>query len=256
MDAIGARDRLKRFDSPSAVYRGYREAETRLTSGKNKDVPMPDEKADPAGAKAWREERGIPADPSGYTIPDDIKPMFTEADAPLVANYTTFAHAKGMTPAQVQDNLRWYAEFAEEQAANVEAADKEAADEVEETLRKEWGAEFRDNKLMAKKFADESIPGVPWFEARLPNDPALGDMAGKTLGNIAGVVKAFTELGLLKFGDVSFAGGEAAKATESRMAELKTIMDTRIDDWNAHPEWRAEYFKLLEASQKRQGAGA
>jgi hypothetical protein len=248
-------DRLKRYENPAAFARAGLEAQTRIMSGKaGEDVPMPDPETDAEGAKKWREERGIPADATGYAVPDDVKSVLTEADAPLVANYTTFAHANGMSQAQVDQNLRWYAQFAEAQAEAIEASDKAAADAAEDKLREEWGADFKTSRTIAKKFADEAIPNVPWFMARIPNDPAYGDMAGKTLGNIPQIMQSFRELGLLKFGDVAFVGGEAAKATESRKAELKLMMDTKIDEWNARPDLRTEYFNILAAEEKRAGA--
>lgn len=248
-------ERLKRLDSPVALYKSYRELEARVTSGKLKDdVPMP---TDEAGAKAWREERGIPADPTGYVLPEAVTKVLTPEDAPVLANFTTYAHKNGMSPKAVEQGVAWYAGLVEEQRVAQETADKAAADATEDALRKEWGEGFRDNQLMARKFSAEAVPGVEFFYARLPNDPEkFGDNAGKTLGNIPGVVQALTQLGLLKYGDVSFAGGEAAKATEGRIAELKNIMDTDFDKWNASPALRTEYFGLLEKQQKKPGAAA
>jgi hypothetical protein len=157
-----------------------------------------------------------------------------------------YAHAKGMSPAEVQRNVEWYTQLTEAQAAAQDQLDRQMAADTEDALRKQWGDGFRDNRQMAAKFGTEAIPGVDWFTARLPD--------GRALGNIPEVVSAFAELGLLKFGDISFAGGEAAKATEGRMAELKTIMTTDIDKWNASPQLRKEYFELLEKAEARAGA--
>lgn len=243
-------DRLKRMDSPVALYRNYRELETRLTSGKGADVPMP---TDEAGAKAWREERGIPADPTGYTLPEAVTKALAPEDAPVLASFTAFAHTKNLPPTAVAAAAEWYTGMVETQRADEAKLDKAAQAATEDALRKEWGEGYRDQMAVAKKFSDEAVPGVPWFMARLPNDPAYGELAGKTLGNIPGAVQAFASLGLLKYGDVSFAGGEAAKATENRMAELKNIMDTKFDEWNASPKLREEYYGLLEKQQKRPG---
>lgn len=247
-------ERLKRYDSPVAFGKAGLEAQTRILSGKvAEDVPMPDEKTDAAGAKAWREERGIPVDPTGYKLPDDVTKALSPDDAPVLANFTTYAHANGMTPKQVEQSVKWYAGLVETQRAEEVALDKGAEAATEDALRKTWGEGYRDNKMMAQKFSSEAIPGVDWFMARLPNDPKFGDNAGKTLGNIPGVVEALAGLGLLKYGDVIFADGAAAKATESRMAELKNIMDTDIDKWNASPALRKEYFEGLEKMAKRPG---
>ena len=65
------------------------------------------------------------------------------------------------------------------------------------------------------------------------------------------MVKGLAKLGLAEYGDVAFAGGEKANATENRIKELKNVMDTNIDEWNAKPALRKEYFDLLAAQEKR-----
>lgn len=239
-------DRLGRYTDPMAAMRAGIEAQNRIMAGRaGEDVPMPDAEKDPEGAKKWREERGIPADPTGYDL-GKLADKLTDADKPVLATYMEYAHSKGMSPAEVQRNVEWYTNLTEAQAQAQEQVDRQMAQETEETLRKQWGDSFRDNRQMAAKFGTEAIPGVDWFTARLPD--------GRSLGNIPEVVAAFAELGLLKYGDISFAGGEAAKATEGRMTELKTIMTTDIDRWNSSPQLRKEYFELLEKSQARAGA--
>lgn len=237
-------DRLKRYASPIAFGQAGIEAQNRIQSGKvADDVPMP---ADPEGAKKWRTERGIPEDATGYKIPDPVATRMTPEDKPVLESFTAFAHSKNAPPAFVEMAAEWYVGMQEEAAAATNEADKKAADATEDALRSEWGDEFRANKTVALRYATEAIPGVEWFTARLPD--------GRALGNIPEVVKALAKFGLMEFGDQAFVGGAAAKATESRIAELKGKMTSNIDEWNAHPEWRKEYFDLLEAEQKRSAA--
>lgn len=245
-------ERAKRYTDPVAMARAGFEAQNRIAAGKvNDDTPMPDPAKDADGAKKWREERGIPVEVTGYTIPDEISAKMLPTDKPVMENFTTFAHGKNWPARFVAEGAEWYTGLMDAQAEQRAAADREAASNVQDDLRKEWGEDYKPNNTIAQRFAEEAIPGVPWFKARLPDDPALGKYAGMALGNITDVVKEFAGLGRLKYGDVAFAGGAAAKATESRMAELKTIMDTDIDKWNANPALRTEYGKLLEAAEKR-----
>lgn len=237
-------ERLKRYDSPVAFAKAGLEAQTKILSGKaTDDTPMPDETKDAPGAKKWREERGIPADPTGYVLPDPIKAKLLPEDAPVLASYTAFAHKKGMAPAEVARGVEWYTDMVDAQAAERNAADKTQQTSVEEGLRKEWGSEFQPFKKVAQRYAEETIPGTNIFLARLPD--------GRMLGNVIDVVKGFATLGIAKYGDVAFAGGEAAKVTESRIAELKNIMSTDWDKWNASPALRKEYNDLLAAEAKR-----
>jgi hypothetical protein len=66
---------------------------------------------------------------------------------------------------------------------------------IEETLRAEWGPEFKANSTLAKRFAEEATPGIDWFNARLAD--------GRQLGSIPDFVRAMADMGREKFGDVS-----------------------------------------------------
>lgn len=236
-------DRLKRYDSPISFGRAGIEAQNRILSGKvNADEPMPDEAANPEGAKKWREERGIPTDPTGYQLPEGIADRLTEEDAPILANYTAYAHKAGMTPAQVAQNVEWYTSLVETQRAEQTEADTKAARDTEDALRTLWGDEFRSQQSAAAKFAREAVPGIDWFTARLPD--------GRLLGNVPGVAQAFAELANLKYGDMAYEGGAGVKVAESRIAELRNIMNTDFAKWESSPELRKEYYSLVEKMPK------
>lgn len=248
-------DRLKRYADPFAFGKAGLEAQARILSGKvGEDIPMPDAKTDPDGAKKWREERGIPLEPTGYDVPDTVKPLLTEADAPVLASYTTFAHEHGMTPAQVKMNLEWYGSLVEGQRAAIEDRDKSGSKAVEETLRKDWANDFTDNQTYMAEFVKSAFGEVPFFMARIPDDPAYGEYAGMTLGNVPAIAKKMAELGRLTLGDVVLENTREGKAQASRKAELKNIMDTDIDKWNQSPDLRKEYFGILEKEGNRGGS--
>lgn len=237
-------ERFKRHDSPLSVGKGYLAADAKINSGKvTIDEPMPDPAKDADGAKAWREARGIPPEASGYTLPDDLTKILLDEDKPVLAAFYADAHKAGIPQQHVAPMVGWYLNMQEAQATERNALDKTQSDEVEETLRAEWGSDFKPNRTIAKTYADEVVPGL--FNARLPD--------GRMVGNSPEMVRGLAQLGRLHYGDVSFAGGEQATASENRMAELKKIMDTDIDKWNASPDLRSEYGKLLEASSKRPG---
>lgn len=245
-------ERLKRYDSPVTFGKAGLEAQDRIQSGKIAPdaVPMPDAKTDPEGNKKWREERGVPVDVAGYTLPDDVTKALLPEDKPVLASYIEFAHANGAPPSAVHLGAKWYLGMIEQQAAVQSAADTKASQATEDAMRKAWGDEYRANKGGAQRYATEAIPGVNMFEARLPNDPAFGENAGRKIGDIPQVAMAFAKFARYEFGDMDFVGGEQAKVTTSRIAELKTIMDTNIDRWNAEPGLRKEYYGLLEKAEK------
>lgn len=237
-------DRLKRFPSPGDLLKSYLAADAKLNSGKpNADEPMPDPAKDPEGAKAWRTARDIPPDATGYVIPDDVKAQLVDEDKPVLASYTEAMHKAGMPQKYVQQGVAWYVRLQQAEADQRNANDKAAETETTEALIREWGPDYKGQKEVARRFAQEAIPGVDWYTARLPD--------GRALGNIPEVVKGLAKLGMAEYGDVTFAGGEKANAAENRMKELKNILDTDIDRWHREPALGKEYYKLLEADSKR-----
>lgn len=239
------RKALDRYQSPADVAKANLDAQKRIRSGKaTEDVPMPDPVKNPEEAKAWRAERGIPDDPSGYKIPEDVTSRLLPEDKPILQSFTEFAHKKNLPPAAVAAAAEWYTELQEQMTGQQVERDKVSARETEDALRKEWGNDYKAFSNAAAKFAGEITPGVPWFSARLDD--------GRRLGDIPEVVKALADLSLLKYGDVSFVGGEAIKTAESRYTEL----DTKLKETGALSDAEnKELFALIEAREKRAKRG-
>lgn len=242
------RKALERYKSPADVAKANRDAQVKLRSGKTiSDDPMPDPEKEPDKAKEWRKARGIPDDPTGYAVPDSVKNIVTDADKPKLAEFTEHMHKNNVPASAVGPALEFY--FQADAAAReaIFEADKADKAEVEETLRAEWGPEFKPNSTIAKRFAEEVTPGIDWFNARLPD--------GRQLGNIADFVKALADLGRERYGDVSFAGAEAVQRTTARKEELETMMTNKPDEYFGNPKLRQEYEKIIEAEQKTSGKG-
>lgn len=229
---------LKRYNTPVDAAKAMAEQRRTLSRGKAADVPMPDPKANPDAAKAWREERGIPADATGYEIPADVQKDLTDADKPVLEDFTTFAHENNMPATEVGKTVKWYTAWAAQQAATRAAEDQKLAEKTEDALREEWGRDFKPFSAAAARFANEIAPGTNWFTARLPD--------GRRLGDIPEFTKAFADLAVLKWGDVSFVGGEQRQAAAGRLQELETEMK---QNGELPPEKRTEMFKLLEAAE-------
>lgn len=250
-------ERMKRYESPASFFKAGIEAQNRILSGKvADDVAMPDVKTDPDGNKKWREERGIPLDATGYDIPEDVTKRMLPTDKPVLADFTEFLAGKGAPKNVAQLGAEWYVGLLERQSEEQATRDKQASAAVEDTLHKEWGDDYRSNKEAAARYSAEAIPGVRWFDARLPNDPAYGEYAGMPLGNILAVNKALAKFAALEYGDTSFVGGENAKVTTTRIAELKNIMDTDFPRWEKETALRNEYYGLLEKQDKNAKARA
>ncbi len=245
------RKRLDRFKAPADVFKSYTELEAKFKKGPTaSDEPMPDAEKDPEKAAEWRKARGIPPDPTGYDVPDAVKKLVTDEDKPRLATFTEHMHKANVPQQYVGPALEYYFQEQAQAAEAIAAADKADQSETEDLLREEWGPDFRPNAVIAKRFAEEVTPGVNWFSARLPD--------GRVLGNIPDFVKALADMGRERFGDVSLAGAENTARTQTRKAELETMMREEPDKYYGDKKHSAEYEKIMDAELKaagRSGAG-
>lgn len=236
---------LKRYGSVKGVAKALREANDKIRSGKTgvADEPMPDPEKEPDKAKAWRKERGIPDDPTGYVLPEDVTKRLADEDKPLVTSFTEFAFSKGASPAAVELGAAWYAEMAETARAERIAADQEASSTAEEDLRKDWGAEYKGNLKLAARFV-ESIPGVgpAWAEARMPDGTRLGD-------NPAFMAWA-SDQGRNTFGDAVFASSDSERRHNDRKAEIEGIMKSDISRYYSEGLDK-ELIEITQREEKR-----
>jgi hypothetical protein len=240
------RKHLDRYASPADYMKAGYAAQQKIRSGNPvaDDEPMPDPEKEPEKAKEWRKARGIPDDPTGYAVPDEVAKLVTDEDKPRLALFTEAMHQAGVPQKYAGAAMAWY--FKEQEAANAVIAEADKADkaETEDKLREEWGSDFRANSTVAKRFAEEITPGINWFEARLPD--------GRKLGNIPDFVMAINRLGLAEYGDVTFAGRDAADRSTNRMKEIELIMQNDPDRYTA--ELRKEYEALMEGEVRRKEA--
>jgi hypothetical protein len=250
-DDKAALKRLERFKTPADLAKSYLEADKKLTSGKvGTAEPAPDGTKDPDGLKAWREANGIPADPTGYELPKPVLDRMTDADKPVLASFTEFAHKANLPPSAVQVAANWYVEQQEAAFEAQQATDAKLKEEVQDELRAEYGQEFRANTTMAKRLAEEA--GVPdLLEARIPNEARFGENAGKKIGNVLSFVKGLVDIAAQKYGDVSFAGGEAASKTQSEREQIETVMNNDFAAYDGNAAMKKRYAEILAADEKR-----
>lgn len=212
---------LKRYGSLNGVVKALVEKDKLIRSGKIKR-DMPDPKDEKAMAE-WRKAEGIPDDPSGYSLPDTVKKVMTDADKPMLASFTDYAHKKGAPQAVVDIASEWYFDMAESAAAEQSAQDQQSRDEAETELRKDWAhGEYKANTTLAKRFI-EGIPGVGdnWTEARMPD--------GRLLGSIPEFIQWASDQGRQQFGDVTFANSDSERKHTARREEIEKIRDTDFD---------------------------
>lgn len=233
---------INRYGSPKGVAKALKEAQALIRSGKIKR-DMPDASDEKALAE-WRNEQGIPDDPTGYKLPEVVTKRLTDADKPVLADFTAFAHAKGAPQSAVDIAAEWYVNSLENMEAERIAADTAAAEAAEDALRKDWAhGEYKANMTLAKRFI-EGIPGVGqnWSEARLPDGRRLGDMPE--------FVAWAADQGRAAFGDAAFASPDTAQRHQARKTEIEQTMKTDIRKYY-ESGMDKEYEQILERESRR-----
>lgn len=209
---------LKRYGSLSGVAKALAEAKKALRSGKVQ-MDKPDA-SDEKGMAEWRKAQGIPDDPTGYKLPDEITKRLTDADKPVLSNFTEYAHSKGARPDVVEIASAWYVDQQEAAAEDRLNKDTAASEAAEDALRKDWAhGEFKANTVLGKRYM-ESIPGVgdSFTEARLPD--------GRRFGDIPEFVAWAADQGRNRFGDLAFSTSDGETKHNMRKEEIEKIRDT------------------------------
>ena len=232
---------LKRYGSVKNVVKALKESKDTIRSGKLKR-DMPDPKDEKAMAE-WRKSEGIPDDPTGYELPDTVKTRMTDEDKPIIASFTEYAHQKGATPAAVNLAAEWYFDTLEAMEGERIAKDNEARETAEETLRKDWGGEYKANLQLGAQFVS-GIPGVgkDWTDARMPD--------GRRLGDIPEFVSWAADMGRGEFGDPVFATSDSIERHNSRKAEIEGIMKADINRYYKEGLDR-EYSEILQREERK-----
>lgn len=233
---------LKRYGSLNGVVKALSEAQKTIRAGvKRPEMPDPnDEKA----MAAWRKAEGIPDTAEGYKLPEPITKRLIDADKPILANFTEFAHGKNAPPAFVEMASEWYVNMSEQAAEQQKASDATAKEAAEDALRDSWSRdEYKGNLTLAKRFL-EGAGGIGdvWTEARLPD--------GRLLGSIPEFVQWASDMGRTAFGDVVFASTDAESRHAGRRTEIEGIMKTDINRYFKEGLDK-EYNEILQRDEKR-----
>lgn len=236
---------LRRYGSIAGVAKAFRHAQKVISSGGVKSE-MPDPSDEKAMAE-WRKSEGIPDDPSGYKLPDDVTKRLTDADKPILSSFTEFAHSKNARPDVVEIASQWYVEMEENAAAQAIEADKANAEAAEDALRKDWShGEYKSNLTMAKRWID-SVPGLgsEWAEVRTAD--------GRRLGDVPEFISWASDMARDKFGDLAFSSSDAERKHTARKEEIEKIRDTDFDRYEREGLDR-EYRGILEKELSRKRA--
>ena len=239
------RKQLDRVASPLDVAKNYRSLELKKGESFTKLAPN----ATAEEVTQWRKDNGIPETFDKYdtTLPDGM--VFGEQDKPYIDKYLTEMHSKNASPEVVKAGLVAYHKIIEEQATQYVQRDLTDKSDFEDTMRGEWGNEYRANVNMVSNFLqsapdnvrDSIINGRDGHGKALMNDPGF-------VRWINGIVREVNPAASLIPTNARDTGAsideELAKISEYRKANLTN------GKWHRNDEMRAKERQLLEAKEK------
>jgi hypothetical protein len=228
---------LERYTTPDAFGKAHLEAVKKISAGEFAK-PLPAD-AKPEQVAEWRKANGIPEKPDAYfeklpngrVIGADDKPMFDEVAQRL--------HAKNAPPELVHELVDWYYGMADKESATLTETDRAHSQAFEDTMRQEWGADYRANDNHLKNFMEGMSPDLKKaFDGFGPDGKKLmhNPEVVKWLANIA---REFNPVGMVTPG-----GNESQMMSiEAELAKLKKMSG------NQH----SEYWKgpMADQHQKR-----
>ena len=246
--------RLNKFDSPANVAKAYLAIQTKMSAGELLRAKPSGDEADPTyqqAIKEWRGQAGVPEKPEGYLekMPDGL--VIGEEDKPMVESFIKDMHGSDVPPAIVHKAIGWYYANQEAQAEQRHETDRANRAKNEDSLRAEWGTEYRANLngirgLFNTHGSPETLEAL--FTARLADGTPLGDDP-RVLKFLVNVSKEINPSG------IGFSAIEGKTATES-IAKEKAGIEALMKD-NRSSYWtdigmQNRYRELLELEERHE----
>lgn len=150
------RKQLERYQSPESLAKAYRELQAKLSSGEYKSTTLPENPTDQE-ISAWRKENNVPEKiddylndlPSGIVIGDD--------DKERVNSFLESMLGKNVPKEYVQSAIEWNQQMIEQEMVARHERNQTAQAQAEDSLRQEWGPEYRRNINLINGMLD-SLP--------------------------------------------------------------------------------------------------
>ena len=240
--------RLERYASPKAAIDALVAAQNKISSGELKTALQSD--ATDEETATWREENGIPNTVDDYevTLPNGI--VIGEEDKPMVDSFLESALASNLHPDQVNSALGWYYDYQEQVMQQQQDSDAESKQAGEDSLRVEWGQDYRRNVQIANNFLDNAPEGLKEqiMGARLADGTPLGSDPA-SLNWMVDMSRQINPVATV----VPGSGTNAVQAIETELSTLKSMMGDRTSEyWKGDKAAKNQerYRELVEVMQK------
>ena len=238
---------LDRFASPNAMFESYVALRSKVDSGELRaNSPFP-AAGTPEEQAAWRKSHDIPESPDGYQLELKDGLVIGEADKPAIESFMQVVHNENLPPSAANAVVNWYYELQEKNMDDLEARDATFLQQSEDSLRAEWGGEYRTNVNMIKGLVGtlpESVRDL-FTGARMANGDALinhPDMA-RWLVHTARTINPTATV-------VPNNGGNIANAIEDEIASIEEFMRKDRAAYNKDEKMQ-ERLRLLYAGRER-----
>lgn len=234
--------RFARYANPEAALTALIAAQNRISSGELKTQLGKNPSAEEL--TAWRAEQGIPEAPEKYDLDLGGGFVIGEQDKPLVAEFLKAAHGSNQTPEQVKASLRAYYAVNEQITATRADDDRRIQEEATETLRTEWGPEFKRNITLVHNLLDVTTsPEVKqaFLGGRLAD--------GTPIGSSPEALKMLLGLALVNNPSATVvpgaSGGNQAEKVDEAIDAIEKTMRTNRTAYNKDEKMQARYRELL-----------
>lgn len=196
-------------------------AQNRIASGEL--APVLGKSPTPEQLKEFREARGIPETADKYDLGKDI--TIGDNEKPLMSKLFEAAHGSNQTPEQVKSVVKAWRAIQTEVAEARQVKDEEGKSVVEDSLRTEWGPDFRRNMNLINGLLDGTTDQKlksALLDARLPD--------GTKFGNSAEVMQLLVRLALVQNPTGVVVPGGSGDPTAGIREELAKIAKVRNEN--------------------------
>lgn len=208
---------LQRYASEDAWDKAAIELRRKMSSGEY--MRKPGDKATEEEKAAWREATQVPAEWGDYELPEIEGYEWTEDDAPIVQSFLQDMHAADTPQPVAQKALEWYGKFVQQQQDAIHDMNAELKQKVDDTLRDEWGQDYRANMNLMQRYLKEEVDPEVFnllYNAALPD--------GRRLSNSIEFVRWMGDLarGAADAGGMLY--GTARTDVSNRVQEIENIL--------------------------------
>jgi hypothetical protein len=231
-------EKLQRYGSPEAAFDAMFAAQQKISSGELKPTLRKD--ATPEQLAEWRKAHDVPQTPDAYALKGVA---IEDAEKPMFEALFRAAHETNQTNDQVAATAKTWGTIKQKALQ-----DQATAKASEDSLRAEWGPEFRRNINLITGLLDGSAS--PQMKDKLLSG-RLAD--GTPIGSSPEALKMLLGLALLQNPTgVIVPGGHASvgQAVDDEIAATEKLMRTDRKAYDRDEKLQARYRDLLAARDK------